>query len=118
MVHLDQYTGKPLLDMSYGDYGPMGKTLEWGINVHMGQEFGLTNQIVLSLACLGIVLLSVSGAIMWWKRRPAGGLGIPPAPKQARAMRGVMLIMVAGGLIFGSSRNSVEPCLIAVTLDP
>ncbi|EWM47297.1 sugar (and other) transporter family protein [Bordetella holmesii 35009] len=22
------------------------------------------------------------------------------------------------GLIFGSSRNSVEPCLIAVTLDP
>ncbi|AHV93496.1 hypothetical protein D560_0407 [Bordetella holmesii ATCC 51541] len=62
----------------------MGKTLEWGINVHMGQEFGLTNQIVLSLACLGIVLLSVSGAIMWWKRRPAGGWAFrPPRSRHA-----------------------------------
>ncbi|OZI71638.1 PepSY-associated TM helix domain-containing protein [Bordetella genomosp. 12] len=100
VVHLDQYTGKPLLDMGYQDYGPLGKTLEWGINVHMGQEFGRANQIVLSLACLGIVLLAVSGAVMWWKRRPAGSLGIPPGPRDARALRGVLAIMVAGGLIF------------------
>ncbi|AZY51499.1 PepSY-associated TM helix domain-containing protein [Bordetella avium] len=100
VVHLDQYSGKPLLDMSYADYGPLGKTLEWGINVHMGQEFGLANQLVLTLACLAMVLMSVSAAVMWWKRRPAGGLGIPPAPHNARALRGVLVIMVIGGLIF------------------
>lgn len=60
MVHLDQYSGKPLLDMSYSDYGPLGKWLEWGINVHMGQEFGLVNQIVLLAACIAIVALAVS----------------------------------------------------------
>ncbi len=66
--------------MSYADYGPLGRALEWGINVHMGQEFGLANQIVLTLACLAIILLAVSAAVMWWKRRPAGSLGVPPCP--------------------------------------
>lgn len=30
VVHLDQYSGEPLIDMSYTDYGPLGKALEWG----------------------------------------------------------------------------------------
>ena len=41
VVHLDQYSGRPLIDMSYADHGPLGKWLEFGINVHMGQQFGL-----------------------------------------------------------------------------
>ncbi len=100
VVHLDQYSGKPLLDMSYADYGPLGKTLEWGINVHMGQEFGLANQLILLAACLGIVLLSVAGGVMWWKRRPAGGLGIPPMPAARGALRGVLALMIVGGILF------------------
>ncbi|MBV7486808.1 PepSY domain-containing protein [Bordetella sp. BOR01] len=100
VVHLDQYSGKPLLDMSYADYGPLGKTLEWGINVHMGQEFGLANQLILLAACLGIVLLSVAGGLMWWKRRPEGGLGIPPMPAARGALRGVLALMIVGGIIF------------------
>ncbi|KCB40127.1 hypothetical protein L539_0764, partial [Bordetella hinzii 5132] len=31
---------------------------------------------------------------------PAGRLGIPPAPREARALRGVLAIMAIGGLIF------------------
>jgi len=100
VVHLDQYSGQPLLDMSYGDYGPLGKTLEWGVNVHMGQEFGLANQLILLAACLAIVLLCVAGATMWWKRRPAGSLGVPPMPGTRGALRGVMVLMVIGGIIF------------------
>ncbi|WP_353618408.1 PepSY domain-containing protein [Paracidovorax avenae] len=73
VVHLDQYSGRPLLDMGYADYGPVAKGLEWGINVHLGQQYGVANQIVLAVACAGIVLLCVAGAVAWWKRRPAGG---------------------------------------------
>ena len=51
VVHLDQYSGKPLLDMSYADYGPLGRWLELGINIHMGQQFGLANQVLLLAAC-------------------------------------------------------------------
>ena len=100
VVHLDQYSGQPLLDMSYADYGPLGKTLEWGINVHMGQEFGLANQLILLAACLGIVLLCMAGGVMWWKRRPAGGLGIPPMPAARGALRGVLTLMIIGGIVF------------------
>lgn len=100
VVHLDQYTGKPLVDFSYADYGPAAKAIEWGINTHMGQQYGVLNQIVLALACAAIVLLAVSAGVMWWKRRPAGGLGVPPLPSDLRVFRGVIVLLVLGGLLF------------------
>ncbi len=86
--------------MSFADYGPLGKWLEWGINVHMGQEFGLANQLVLLAACMGIVMLAVSAAVMWWKRRPAGSLGVPPMPSDRRVFRGLLAILLVGGVLF------------------
>ena len=100
VIHLDQYSGKPLLDMSYADYGPLGKALEWGINVHMGQEFGLANQLVMLAACCGTVLLCVSAVVMWWKRRPAGSLGTPPLPADRRSLVIVFAILAVGGVVF------------------
>jgi uncharacterized iron-regulated membrane protein len=100
VVHLDQYSGQPLIDMSYADYGPLGKWLEWGINVHMGQQYGLANQLVLLAACIAIVILAVSAGVMWWKRRPAGSLGVPAMPSDRRALRGLLAILVIGGIVF------------------
>ncbi|KXF75159.1 hypothetical protein ATN84_21050 [Paramesorhizobium deserti] len=100
VVHLDQYSGKPLIDMSFADYGLLGKGLEWGINVHMGQEFGRANQLVLLAACAGIVVLAVSAGIMWWKRRPKGSLGVPPMPSDRWVLRGLIAILAVGGIIF------------------
>ncbi|TCK29040.1 putative iron-regulated membrane protein [Ancylobacter aquaticus] len=100
VVHLDQYTGAPLIDFSYADYGPAAKAMEWGINFHMGQEFGLANQLFLLVVCLAIILMAVSAGVMWWKRRPAGSLGIPPAPTSAGVMWGLIAIMAVVGIIF------------------
>ncbi|MBP2299679.1 PepSY-associated TM helix domain-containing protein [Azospirillum picis] len=100
VVHLDQYSGKPLIDMSYADYGPFGKALEWGINVHMGQEFGVANQVVMLAVCVAIVLMAVSAAAMWWKRRPNGSLGVPPMPRDRGVMRGILAILAVGGIVF------------------
>ena len=100
VIHLDQYSGEPLIDMGYADYGPLGKGLEWGINVHMGQEFGLANQIVLAIVCLAIILLAVSAGIMWWKRRPKGSLGVPPMPQDRTVFRGLLVLLIIGGVIF------------------
>lgn len=100
VIHLDAYSGRVLLDMGYADYGPMGRALEWGINVHMGQQWGRLNQWGLALACAAIVLLCVSAAVMWLKRRPTGRLGIPPLPSERRLLYGVLALLAIGGLIF------------------
>ena len=100
VIHIDQYSGLPLVDMSYQDYGPLGRWLEWGINVHLGQEFGVVNQVVLVVACLAIVLLCVSAGTMWWKRRPAKGWGVPPQPQDARSLWGVTALLAVGGVLF------------------
>ncbi|WP_126969809.1 PepSY domain-containing protein [Xanthomonas sp. BRIP62411] len=100
VIHLDQYSGAVLLDMRYRDYGPVGRALEWGINVHLGQQYGTANQLILLLACAAIVLLCVSAAVMWWKRRPVGGLGVPPLPADPRTLRGLLVLLAICGLIF------------------
>ena len=100
VVHLAQFTGQPLLDMSYVDYGPLGRWLEWGINIHLGQEWGVLNQLLLLALCAGVVLLCVSGAVMWFKRRPAGSVGVPPLPAQRRALVGVFALLAIGGIAF------------------
>ncbi|KZD04535.1 MULTISPECIES: PepSY-associated TM helix domain-containing protein [Thalassospira] len=100
VIHLDQYSGRPLIDMGYQDYGIFGRIMEWAINVHMGQEYGVINQIVLMIVCAAIVFMAVSGGMMWWKRRPAGSLGIPPLPRRTKSLVGVTAILGIGGIIY------------------
>jgi uncharacterized iron-regulated membrane protein len=99
-VHLDQYSGATLLDIPFASYGPAAKAFEWGINVHLGQQYGLANQLILLAACMAMVALAVAAAVMWWKRRPAGSLGVPPLPDERRKLAGVAAILAVGGAIY------------------
>ncbi|MDX3928772.1 MAG: PepSY domain-containing protein [Shinella sp.] len=99
-MHIDQYSGKPLVDISWSQYPPLGRAIEWGINVHMGQEWGLFNQLLMLATCLAIILSSVAAAVMWWKRRPEGRLGVPPAPREKAIYAGLWLIAVVFGIAF------------------
>ena len=100
VVYLDQYTGAMLGDVGFRDFGPVAKSIEWGIAVHQGQEFGAVNRYVMLLGCLAIVLLAVAAVTMWWKRRPQGTWGVPPAPDFPGAGKGFMAIVVAVGVLF------------------
>ncbi len=100
VIHLDQYTGKVLADMGLADLGTLGRVAEWGISIHMGQAFGIVNQIVLLLACVAIVLMAVSAVVMWWKRRPVGSLGAPAAPSDWRIPRAILAMAVIAGIFF------------------
>jgi uncharacterized iron-regulated membrane protein len=86
--------------MGYADYGPLGKALEWGINVHLGQQFGLANQLVLLAACMVIVLLCMSGAMMWWRRRAPGTLGIRPLTRVPGMQKFLPGLLLVGGVLF------------------
>ena len=88
------------MDMTYADYGPLGRWLEWSISVHMGQQFGLANQLILLVVCVAIILLAVSAGVMWWKRRPKGSLGVPPLPSDKKVFRGLIVLLAIGGILF------------------
>jgi len=42
----------------------------------------------------------VSAGVMWWKRRPKGSLGVPPLPQEKGVLRGLLVMLAIGGVIF------------------
>lgn len=98
-IQIDQFSGKILNDVGFQDYGPVAKAVELGVQLHMGNYFGRANQFVMLLACLGTVALSVTGPIMWWRRRPKGRLAAPKTLEPQR-LRTVALITLAIAALF------------------
>jgi uncharacterized iron-regulated membrane protein len=99
-IYLDQFTGEVLAEREYNDYGSLAKATAWGIDVHMGTQYGLANRIVMTIVCVGVVWSAVSGVAMWWKRRPHGKAGFPRRPPDARLERGLVTIAATLGLLF------------------
>ncbi len=98
-VHIDRYSGNVLADVGFDEYSLVGKLMAWGISLHKGMA-GPIN-FVFNLVYLALViLLCVSGAVMWWKRRPAGSLGAPLYHPNFRLTAGVVLIAVVLGAVF------------------
>lgn len=78
-THIDQYSGKVLADVTWNEYNPMAKFMAAGIALHQG-DVSVLNKVVNVLFCLAFIFIAISGAVMWWIRRPAGNkiLGAPP----------------------------------------
>ncbi|MFJ7929031.1 PepSY-associated TM helix domain-containing protein [Peribacillus sp. NPDC096448] len=98
-IHIDQYSGAVLADYRYDHYGLIGKIVAWGITLHKGTQFGLVNQIISLLICLGIMLVAFSGFYLWWKRKPKKGLGAPKAP-QIKNMKLFLFLLIGLGILF------------------
>jgi uncharacterized iron-regulated membrane protein len=99
-IYLDQYSGRVLGDVGFRQWGAAAKAIEWGVAVHQGQEYGPLNRYLMLAGCVAIVLLAVSALVMWWKRRPVGGLGLPPAPSDGRVAAGVLGAVAVVGVIY------------------
>ena len=98
-LYFDRHRGTLIREVAYRDYGWAAQAIELGVQLHMGNYFGLANQLVMLATCVAIVILVVSGVVMWWKRRPSGRLAAPPRVPQAR-LRGAVAILVAGAIAF------------------
>ncbi|MDD0844794.1 PepSY-associated TM helix domain-containing protein [Pseudomonas sp. Gutcm_11s] len=99
-LHLDQYSGKVLADIRWADYGLVARAVESGAMLHEGRMFGLANQLLMLAVCLLILLGSLSGLLMWWKRRPQGRFGVPPLRHDLPLWKGGVAIMLGLGLLF------------------
>lgn len=100
-VHVDQYTGKVLADVGFADYGLAGKAMAVGIAFHEG-DMGVWNLVLNTVFCLSIIFMSVSGIVMWWKRRPSGAarLMAPALPEKLGLWKGGAVVMLVVALLF------------------
>jgi uncharacterized iron-regulated membrane protein len=90
VVKRTDFHSKPWLDRAIG----------FGIAAHEGQLFGLVNQLVSLFTTVSLVILSVSGVVMWRKRKPEGVLGAPNPIRRVRFSAGLITILLVLGLYF------------------
>ena len=103
---LDGATGAVLTRTDFAERRLVDRLVGYGIAVHEGALFGWVNQLLNLSTALGLILLSVSGAVMWWRRRPSRKLGAPVAQVGAPASLGFFALVGALGItlpLFGGS---------------
>jgi len=101
-LHIDQYSGQTLAEVRWQDYGLVPKAVELGVAIHMGKYFGLGNQLLMLFACLIAIVLSVSGLVLWWQRRPQriSSIGAPPLPPYVQHWKVPIAIIAVLGILF------------------
>ena len=100
-THLDQYSGRILGEVTWQDYNLFAKTLAVGISLHQG-DISIINKLLNALFCLAFILVSVTGGVMWWMRRPSGQrkLGTPPKFGDAGLWKAGLVTMVIISILF------------------
>lgn len=117
VIHIDQYSGKTLIDTGYAEYGAVARVTEWGTSVHQGKQYGMISQLMMLVGCVALVLLIISSVTMWCKRRPSGKLVAPPPRRQeGKITRNVAIITLALGVIFPLLGVSIVLALIFDTV--
>ena len=91
---LDATTGTVKSRRDFADSSLLDRAIGIGVSAHEGQLFGWPNQLLGLFTAIGLVLMAVSSAIMWWRRRAPGTLGAPQAvPSVARPSYAMLATM-------------------------
>lgn len=109
VLYIDGASGTILQDVGWADFGKGAQTIEWGIAVHQGEEYGEVNRLLMLSGCIAILLLAITAPILWWKRRFAP----PPVSDSKRSLRGVTAIMLVCGALFPLTGATMVLALLA-----
>jgi len=100
-IELDARSGELLRDKGFGEKATIDRVIGVGIAAHEGQLFGIANQLLGLFTALGLITMSISAVVMWWRRRPEGSLGVPAPRVEGFTLRAplIALIVIAGALL-------------------
>lgn len=73
---LDTRTAQVRYRSAWSDLPLLAKATAVGIPFHRA-ELGVWNQCLIAAAAIAAIFALLSGVVMWWKRRPAQGVGAP-----------------------------------------
>jgi uncharacterized iron-regulated membrane protein len=94
-IELDAGSGEVLRDQGFGEKAAIDRVIGVGIAAHEGQLFGIANQLLGLFTALGLITLSISGVVMWWRRRPGGSLGFPAPRVDGFTIRAPLIALIA-----------------------
>lgn len=92
-IRYDAITARELGREGQGDKHVIDRVLAYGIAWHEGQLLGWVNQLIGLVTAALLVMLPVSGFVMWRRRKPQGGLGAPPPPRNRARIGGIAVIL-------------------------
>ncbi len=75
---MDRGDGGVLERADWSRFPVMARAVATGVDIHEASYFGRVGPWINTGFALALVWLCVTGALSWWKRRPAGSPGVPP----------------------------------------
>ncbi len=110
-LHIDQFTGAPVAEFGYDQYGALAKVVGQGIALHEGRRFGVLNMVVSGAFCVAVIFMCLAGPLMWWRRRPQGAsMGAP----RGRLTLKTGPVAVAGLVVLGAALPLFGASLVAI----
>jgi uncharacterized iron-regulated membrane protein len=95
---LDGATGRVIRRTTFSQHALLDRIIGYGVAIHEGQLFPPLNQIFGVFTALGMITLSASAVVLWWRRRPTGTIGAPLSHAGTRYPTLVLGILVLMGI--------------------
>jgi uncharacterized iron-regulated membrane protein len=109
---LDRQSGAILSRIDFDQRHLIDRIVAIGVAAHEGQLFGWANQLLSLATAVGLMLMSISAVVLWWRRRPEGVLGAP-IPSRTRPSS---IGLVALAVVLGVALPLLGASIIAVAL--
>ncbi len=96
-LEFDPKTFEQVKESPFSERPMLDRVIGIGVAAHEGQLFGWFNQLLGLLTAIGYLTLVITSFLMWWRRRPQGVLGAPPAlskpPRLAPFVVGLVVVL-------------------------
>ncbi len=92
-ITYDARTGRETAREGFADKHPIDRVIGYGVAWHEGQLFGLANQVIGVLTALMLTAMSVTGFVMWRRRKPERVVGAPSPLQAGKAGKGVWITL-------------------------
>jgi uncharacterized iron-regulated membrane protein len=119
-LYIDPSSGDLLNSVSWQDYSPIAKAVEWGVMTHVGRQYGGVNQWFNFVACLILIFTSLLGVYLWWKkssssRKSTGQEKLPGFMKWMLLVFGIIFPLVGVTLLIAITWKSCKKYLTAAS---
>ncbi|WP_109126704.1 PepSY domain-containing protein [Dyella sp. C11] len=96
---LDPVQGRVIQRVDFAQRPLLDRLIGYGVAVHEGVLFPPLNQILSAFTALGLITMTVSATVLWWRRRPVGTLGAPATQHPPRYAGGFVLLLCLLGVV-------------------